>query len=62
MEFLEGETFCRVWIWMSDAARDGEIEPNSVRFCVEDWMACGPGLETREDWKAWSRGVRNSTK
>src|SRR5271168_3310513 len=22
-------------------------------------MACGPGLETREDWIAWSRGVKN---
>jgi len=30
-----------------------------ARFRVEDWAACGPGLETREDWIAWSRGARN---
>jgi hypothetical protein len=30
-----------------------------ARFRVEDWMACGPGLETREDWIAWSHGARN---
>ena len=28
-----------------------------ARFRVEDWMACGPGLETREDWRLWSRGM-----
>ena len=31
----------------------------SARFRVENWMACGPGLETREDWTAWSRGAGN---
>jgi Beta-ketoacyl synthase, N-terminal domain len=30
-----------------------------ARFRVEDWMACGPGLETREDWLAWSHGAKN---
>lgn len=29
----------------------------SARFRVEDWMAYGPGPETREDWRAWSRGA-----
>jgi hypothetical protein len=28
-----------------------------ARFRVDDWMACGPGLETREDWRLWSRGI-----
>jgi hypothetical protein len=31
----------------------------SARFRVEDWMACAPRLEKREDWLAWSRGVQN---
>ncbi len=30
-----------------------------ARFRIENWMACGPGLETREDWISWSRGARN---
>lgn len=29
----------------------------SARFRVKDWMACGVGLESREDWMAWSRGA-----
>lgn len=39
----------------SEAA--GSRQP--ARFSVQDWMACAPGLETREDWIAWSRGARN---
>ena len=36
-------------------------EPTTiVRFRVADWMACGPGLETREDWIAWSRGEQSN--
>jgi hypothetical protein len=36
------------------------VKPSSIsRFRVEDWMACGPALETREDWLLWSRGVIN---
>ncbi|HXN87412.1 MAG TPA: beta-ketoacyl synthase chain length factor [Candidatus Binataceae bacterium] len=27
----------------------------SARFRLIDWMACGPGLESREDWTAWLR-------
>jgi hypothetical protein len=38
-----------------EAAESGQL----ARFCVEDWMACAPGLETRQDWIAWSRGARN---
>ena len=35
--------------------------PNTImRFRVADWMACGPGLETREDWIAWPLGERNN--
>jgi len=40
----------------SDAREPATI----VRFRVADWMACGPGLETREDWIAWSRGEKNA--
>ena len=33
------------------------IEPTmAARFSVAQWMACGPGRETREDWIAWARG------
>ena len=32
-----------------------------ARFRVDDWMACGPGLETREDWRLWSRGISDRT-
>ena len=28
-----------------------------ARFCVEQWMACGLGLESREQWLAWARGL-----
>ena len=46
---------------LDDRTPPGTVKSSQLlRFCVEDWMACGPGLETREDWKAWSRGVRNS--
>ena len=31
----------------------------SVRFRVQDWMACGVGLESREDWIAWLQGAKN---
>ena len=46
------------------AVADGEMTdaPKTIpisRFRVEDWMVCGPGRETREDWISWSRGVGN---
>jgi hypothetical protein len=31
----------------------------SARFRVNDWMACGVGLESREDWIAWLQGAKN---
>jgi hypothetical protein len=31
----------------------------SARFRVKDWMACSAGLESREDWIAWSRDAKN---
>jgi hypothetical protein len=40
---------------LPEAVRSAQL----ARFRVEDWMACGPGLETREDWIAWSHGARN---
>jgi hypothetical protein len=30
----------------------------SARFRLLDWMACGPGLERREDWTAWLDGEK----
>lgn len=39
---------------------DARNASSMVRFRVADWMACGPGLETREEWIAWSRGERNN--
>ncbi len=30
----------------------------SARFRVEDWIACGVGLESREDWIGWLHGVK----
>ena len=33
------------------------IEPiTSARLKVDQWMACGLGLETREEWIAWAHG------
>lgn len=29
----------------------------SVRLSVDQWMACGPGLETQADWIAWAHGA-----
>lgn len=26
-----------------------------VRFAIEDWAACAPGLHTPADWRAWAR-------
>ena len=57
LEFLEGEN---ILSRLNDGtppepAGSGQL----ARFCVEDWMACAPGLETREDWIAWSRGASN---
>src|SRR5271170_706359 len=28
-----------------------------ARFNVEQWLACGLGLESREQWLAWARGL-----
>jgi hypothetical protein len=58
VEFLEGENILSS---LDDgtppkAVREGRL----ARFCVEDWMACGPGLETRGDWIASSRGGSRS--
>jgi hypothetical protein len=36
-----------------------QVGKTLARFRVDDWMACGPGLETREDWRLWSRGIRD---
>lgn len=30
----------------------------AARLRLIDWMACGPGLERREDWIAWLRGEK----
>jgi hypothetical protein len=40
----------------SDAANRSE-PIRSVRLSVDQWTACGPGLETRADWIAWARGA-----
>jgi Beta-ketoacyl synthase, N-terminal domain len=56
LEFLEGENILsRLNGTPPEAAGAGQL----ARFRVEDWMACAPGLETRQDWIAWSRGARN---
>jgi Beta-ketoacyl synthase, N-terminal domain len=56
LEFLEGENILsRLNGTPPEAAGSGQL----ARFRVEDWMACAPGLETRQDWIAWSRGARN---
>ena len=57
LEFLEGEDILSRLNYATppEAAGSGQL----ARFCVEDWMACAPGLETREDWVAWSGGARN---
>jgi Beta-ketoacyl synthase, N-terminal domain len=41
------------------APREAVRTDRLARFCVEDWMACGPGLETGEDWTSSSRAARN---
>lgn len=34
----------------------------SARFRVNGWMACGVGLESREDWIGWLQGAKNPKK
>jgi hypothetical protein len=38
-----------------------QVGKTVARFRIDNWMACGPGLETREDWRSWSRGINDRT-
>ena len=42
----------------SEMAPDANKSFASARFRLLDWMACGPGLESREDWTAWLHGEK----